>query len=168
MDKLKTLITAAIILLMLAAMWVAREEVRKEQAQDERMEELMENLKRLDRLEAEMKELDQKIDEFLHRWNMEIFESTAYAPHDNQSGLCASGNPDITALGYTSGAGRYAVDFDVIPKHARMYVEGEGVGIAADTGGAIRGYRVDIYRSTHRGAMEYGRRQIRVIWEAGK
>lgn len=41
---------------------------------------------------------------------------------------------------------------------------GEGLGVAADTGGLIRGERVDVYRETYRGAMDYGRQRVIVAW----
>lgn len=165
-EEFKGILTVSIIILfMLVVGLIAKEEIRKEQAQDEQMEHVLESLRRLNKLEAEMQELEQRIDDFLDKWTFATFESTAYAPYDNQSGICSIGGSIATALGYTPGAGKYAVDFDVIPKHARMYVQGEGIGIAADTGGGIRGHRVDIYRSTYRGAMDYGRRQVIVAWE---
>ena len=46
-----------------------------------------------------------------------------------------------------------SVDPDVIPLGAVVYVEGLGVRIAQDTGGAISGKRLDIYFDTHQEAL---------------
>lgn len=116
----------------------------------------------------ELKELhtvtDQKMQEWLDAWQVDEFEATFYSPHDDKNGLNSSGNPDETALGYQAGPGCYAVDFNVIPPHALVWVEGEGWGVAGDTGGAIRGKRIDIYRRSFDLAMRGGRQNVRVMW----
>ncbi len=49
-----------------------------------------------------------------------------------------------TRLGLPMRHGIVAVDPRVIPLGSRVYVPGYGVGLAADTGGAIRGRRIDL------------------------
>ena len=49
-----------------------------------------------------------------------------------------------TATGMNMGYGIVAVDPRVINLHSRVYVPGYGIGIAGDTGGAIRGRRIDL------------------------
>ncbi len=49
-----------------------------------------------------------------------------------------------TATGRKMGHGIVAVDPNVIPLGTRVYVPGYGVGLAADTGGAIWGKRIDL------------------------
>ncbi len=49
-----------------------------------------------------------------------------------------------TALGWPMRKGIVAVDPRTIPFHTELYVPGYGVGIAADTGGAIIGKHVDL------------------------
>jgi uncharacterized protein YabE (DUF348 family) len=49
-----------------------------------------------------------------------------------------------TATGRRMGHGIVAVDPNVIPLGTRVYVPGYGVGLAADTGGAIWGKRIDL------------------------
>ena len=80
------------------------------------------------------------------------FESTCYA----LTGTTASGRP--------AGPGSIAVDPNVIELGTRLYVEGYGEGIAADTGGAIKGKIVDVWQSTDSSCMEWGRHQVDV-WE---
>lgn len=141
---------------------VIREEQEWQRAQEIEMH--YETIIKLDQLQKEVNELDKQIDEFIQKWNIEIFEGTAYAPFDNESGICADGDPGSTALGYVPGHGYYAVDFDVIPPHSEMWVQGEGLGVAADTGGLIKDRRVDIYRESYRKAMNYGRQRVIVVW----
>jgi uncharacterized protein YabE (DUF348 family) len=50
----------------------------------------------------------------------------------------------ITRLGWRMRSGIVAVDPRVIPLGSRVYVPGYGIGDAADTGGAIRGARIDL------------------------
>lgn len=40
--------------------------------------------------------------------------------------------------------GIVAVDPDLIPLKTNVYIDGYGVGLACDTGGAIRGKRIDL------------------------
>jgi len=56
------------------------------------------------------------------------------------------GDPDYgrTATGVMVTYGIVAVDPNVIPLGTRMYIPGYGYGIAADTGGAIKGYTIDL------------------------
>jgi len=50
----------------------------------------------------------------------------------------------ITRLGWQMRFGIVAVDPSVIPLGSQVYVPGYGIGDAADTGGAIRGMRIDL------------------------
>lgn len=50
-----------------------------------------------------------------------------------------------TATGMPVGRGIIAVDPRVIPLGSRVYVSGYGDAIAADTGGAIRGNKIDVW-----------------------
>ena len=55
-----------------------------------------------------------------------------------------------------------AVDPNVIPLGSTVTVEGYGTYIAADTGGAIKGNRIDIHFPTVDGAMSVGRRSVKI------
>lgn len=55
-----------------------------------------------------------------------------------------------------------AVDPSVIPLGSTVTVEGYGTYIAADTGGAIKGNRIDIHFPTVAGAMGVGRRSVKI------
>lgn len=62
-----------------------------------------------------------------------------------------------TASGTTPTEGRtIAVDSSVIPLGSRVYIEGYGVFIAEDTGGAIKNNKIDVFVSSHDRAYELG------------
>lgn len=50
----------------------------------------------------------------------------------------------ITATGMRAGIGIVAVDPRVVNLRARLYIPGYGVAVAGDTGGAIKGKRIDL------------------------
>ena len=60
-------------------------------------------------------------------------------------------------------AGRtVAVDPKVIPLGTRLYVESWGWVVAEDTGGLIKGNKIDIYMDSKTQALEFGRRNVGV------
>ncbi|EGD50148.1 3D domain-containing protein [Thermoanaerobacter ethanolicus JW 200] len=72
--------------------------------------------------------------------------ATAYTNSVTDTGK-KPGDPNygITATGTKATRGVIAVDPRVIPLGTRLYVEGYGFGIAADTGGAIKGDKIDVF-----------------------
>ncbi|AEF92956.1 3D domain-containing protein [Desulfotomaculum nigrificans CO-1-SRB] len=67
-----------------------------------------------------------------------------------------------TATGIRPYVGVVAVDPRVIPLGTKLYVEGYGPAIAADTGGDIEGNRIDVFFDSRQQAMNWGRRQVKV------
>jgi len=67
-----------------------------------------------------------------------------------------------TASGRPAGHGVVAVDPRVIPLGTHLFIPGYGPAVAGDTGGAIRGLRIDLGFNSLREAMLFGRRQITV------
>lgn len=74
----------------------------------------------------------------------------------------------ITASGTTARPGTVAVDPRVIPLGTKLYVESldgsrdYGFAIAEDTGGAIKGYKIDLFYHSNAEAMRFGRRDVKV------
>jgi 3D (Asp-Asp-Asp) domain-containing protein len=91
------------------------------------------------------------------RAKVATMESTAYLP---SAGLK---NPTYrTATGTKAEYGVIAVDPKVIPLGTLMYVEGYGFGIAEDTGGAIKGNKIDVCIEDRKAAMAWGRKKVKV------
>ncbi len=68
----------------------------------------------------------------------------------------------ITASGIRAQYGVVAVDPRVIPLGTNLYVEGYGYCIAADTGGAIKGNKIDLCFNSYNEAVNYGRKNVNV------
>jgi 3D (Asp-Asp-Asp) domain-containing protein len=67
-----------------------------------------------------------------------------------------------TATGRNPAVGLVAVDPSVIPLGTRLYIEGYGYAEAADTGGAIKGNRVDLFMETNQECIKWGNRAVKV------
>jgi 3D (Asp-Asp-Asp) domain-containing protein len=67
-----------------------------------------------------------------------------------------------TATGVSVGYGIVAVDPSVIPLGTRMTVPGYGEGVAADTGGAVQGTRIDLWFPTRAEALAWGTRTVTI------
>ena len=70
--------------------------------------------------------------------------------------------PGTTATGLPVAPGVVAVDPTVIPLGTRMYIPGYGPGIAADTGTAIKGLRIDLWFPKLSQAENWGRRTVTI------
>lgn|GEM_PF-4520208 len=80
---------------------------------------------------------------------------TAYSPEDPGVG-------GITRSGIPVDRGIVAVDPQVIPVGSVVHVPGYGYAVAADTGGLIRGRRIDVYLPSRGEAVNWGARRLRV------
>lgn len=91
-------------------------------------------------------------------------EATAYDLSPEENG----GYAGQSATGVPLDKGVIAVDPRVIPLGSRVYIEAldgswsYGYAVAADTGGAIKGNRVDLCYRTQYECVQFGRRQCRV------
>jgi 3D (Asp-Asp-Asp) domain-containing protein len=72
----------------------------------------------------------------------------------------------ITASGAPVGPETVAVDPSVIPLGSHMYVQGAGYRVALDTGGAIKGQRLDLWAPTYTQCADWGV-QRRSVWLEG-
>ncbi len=55
-----------------------------------------------------------------------------------------------------------AVDPSIIPLGSKVYVEGYGYAIAADTGSGIRGYKIDVFFPERSDAFRWGRKRVKI------
>lgn len=85
--------------------------------------------------------------------------ATAYDPGPRSCGPRCTGR---TANGMRAQKGVVAVDPRVIPLGTKLYVEGYGYCIAADTGGAIKGNKIDLCFNTYAEAIRFGRKTVTV------
>lgn len=85
--------------------------------------------------------------------------ASAYDPGPRSCGPRSTGR---TSIGLRAGYGVVAVDPRVIPLGSKLYIEGYGFAVAGDTGGAIKGRRIDLGFGTYREAIRFGRRSVRV------
>ena len=79
--------------------------------------------------------------------------ATAYCPCAQCNGSWV-GQPSTMGLRVQKGI--VAVDPKFIPLGTKLYVEGYGYCIAADTGGAIKGNRIDLCYNSHSEALGSG------------
>lgn len=74
------------------------------------------------------------------------------------SGITATGinlkaNPGLKVI---------AVDPNVIPLGSKVWVEGYGYAVAGDTGGAIKGNKIDLFVANQSDALAFGRKQVKI------
>jgi 3D (Asp-Asp-Asp) domain-containing protein len=67
-----------------------------------------------------------------------------------------------TATGLPARYGVVAVDPRVIKLGSRLFIPGYGTAVAADTGGAIQGNRIDLCMDSYRSAIDFGRQPVTV------
>ncbi len=84
--------------------------------------------------------------------------ATAYTPeesyHITAAGYDIKANPNMKLI---------AVDPRVIPLGKKVWVEGYGVAVAGDTGGAIKGHIIDVLLPTKAQALQWGRRTVKIV-----
>jgi 3D (Asp-Asp-Asp) domain-containing protein len=92
----------------------------------------------------------------------------AAAPRGSQAGrtltVSATGYSleGRTSTGVSVGYGVVAVDPNVIPLGTKMTISGYGEGVAADTGGAVVGARIDLWFPTLAEALAWGTRTVSI------
>ncbi len=85
--------------------------------------------------------------------------ATAYTASCNGcSGITSTGinlkaNPNAKVI---------AVDPSIIPLGSKVWVEGYGYAIAGDTGGAIKGHKIDLFVASKSQAQSYGRKKVKI------
>lgn len=88
-----------------------------------------------------------------------VYKVTAYCPCKQ----CCGKTDGITATGTKALAGRtIAVDPSVIPLGSKVNVGGKTY-VAEDTGGAIKGRRIDMFFNSHKEAEQFGVQNLPVV-----
>lgn len=82
--------------------------------------------------------------------------ASAYHPSDGDG-------YGITATGTKAGHGTVAVDPAVIPLGSSVFIPNYGYAVAADTGGAINGNRIDLCMETFEECYSFGRQSVEVF-----
>lgn len=86
-----------------------------------------------------------------------LVEATGYTKHDE--GLDGRG---ITASGTIAEPGVIAADPAVIPLGSKVIIPGYGIATVEDTGGAIKGNKIDLCFATQEEAYEWGRKIVTI------
>lgn len=88
-----------------------------------------------------------------------IVRATAYTANcKNCSGITATGlnlkkNPNLKVL---------SVDPKVIPLGSKVFVEGYGYAIAGDTGGSVKGNKIDVFVPSKKQAINWGVKKVKI------
>ncbi|AMW62674.1 3D domain protein [Bacillus phage DIGNKC] len=94
-----------------------------------------------------------------------VVKATAYTAHPSENGGTYGGRV-LTATGFdltaNPSAKIIAVDPRVIPLGSKVHVEGYGTAIASDTGGAIKGNRIDVLMPSQSQSSNWGVRTVKV------
>jgi len=102
-------------------------------------------------------ELLASVSDYPFKYTKEL-DMVATKYNSNEPGLS-----QYTASGLKTRVGVVAVDRNVIPLGTHLYVEGYGFAIAADTGGAIRGNKIDLYAANVNEANQFGIQNVKVF-----
>ncbi|MFJ8219188.1 3D domain-containing protein [Bacillus cereus] len=112
-------------------------------------------------LKVQTWEGDKWLNMFEENESVEFYvESTAYSVEKSSpseritaAGIDIGKNPNIKLI---------AVDPKVIPLRTKVYVDGYGEAIAGDTGGAIKGKKIDVLFPTDKEARQWGRKTVKI------
>lgn len=161
---------------------------KERKIQDQNIEELTAKISEQQTKNAEMKEQQELLNGKIVKWNRDIQTLEArIRSNKKQMQQVSRGSGNVTkqirmeATGYTAyctgcsgttatginlranpNAKVIAVDPRVIPLGTKVWVEGYGYAIAGDTGGAIKGYKIDVHFATKSQAYAWGRRTVLV------
>jgi len=145
--------------------------VRIEAEEQQLLESMEENKVLLEKVKGEKAEIQNLLSEIKKRiaqiqpsgltlvgeWDM---VATAYHAF-GKGGNDISGN-GITAIGLRARKGIVAVDPRVIPLGTKLYIPGYGEALAADTGGRIKGSRIDLCFESLEECFRFGIRKIKI------
>lgn len=130
---------------------------------EERKQRLEEEGRNIDEIQKEVEKIlnIQKEQEFAvtnqNSGKTMTMEATAYSTAQPGLGRYTANGTDLH-----TNPRVIAVDPSVIPLGTKVTVEGYGTYIAADTGGAIKGNRIDIHFSTVQECINFGRKNVKI------
>jgi len=87
------------------------------------------------------------------------YNCTGKGPDDPYFGITSTG---VTAKRNSNGYSTIAVDPRVIPLGSKLWVDGYGLAIAEDIGGAIKGNHIDLYFSSSSEMWDWGSRSVNI------
>ncbi|MGG0032765.1 LysM peptidoglycan-binding domain-containing protein [Priestia megaterium] len=135
-----------------------QQQAQAEQAQKEQQQAQAEQAQKEQQAQAQQQQQPAESSQQASGKSMTV-EATAYTANcAGCSGTTATGvdlkaNPNQKVI---------AVDPSVIPLGSKVYVEGYGEAVAADTGGAIKGNRIDVFVPAEGDAQQFGRKSVKI------
>lgn len=83
---------------------------------------------------------------------------------------CYPFHDGFTATGEKAGKGSIAIDPNagILKMGQKVFIEGYGYGICNDTGGAIKGWKIDVCFDTLQEAKDWGKKLVKVYIINGK
>ena len=112
-----------------------------------------------------LEKLKNRIDQIekLLPFKSEIFIATAYC-NDEICINVSKWHDGKTAMGTVARIGIIAVDPKIIPLGSKVFIERYGWFRAEDTGGKIKGKKIDIFMDNYKAAKQFGRRKVVVFY----
>ncbi len=118
-------------------------------------------------LAENQKEFSHDYYSFRDQFQIGTFKVSAYSPLDDRNGLSSWRGGKIMRTGAVTAENidkGISVDPKVIPLGSKVWIQGIGWRTALDTGGAIRGNKLDIPMRSFNEAIRYGRQDVLVIY----
>ena len=92
-----------------------------------------------------------------YKGRKEVFKCSAYTSAKNEGGAYAYNGERLRD-------GHIAADFKVLPIGTKVYIPYfNKIFTVVDTGGAIKGNRIDIWHKTRQQALQFGIRNLEII-----
>lgn len=157
MENFKNIIILALVVIM-GVLFANNFKLRElAEVQQEVIDKQEEYINISDDLIDDLKLIKDRLDEIE---SLEIYsmEATAYTDDVASQGKWVG----QTATGVKPQIGIVAVDPKVIPLGTKLYINGYGKAIAGDTGGAIKGNKIDLFLPNRGDCMRFGRQKVKV------
>lgn len=130
-------------------------ETQKNRELQKEVNSLSDELKAANKTIKDLKDTEYKL---VYMGDFEI----SYYCNENYNHICNDGGGETSTGNDPIVGNTIAVSPDVIPYGSYVYIEGCGFRVADDTGGAIKGNRIDVLVSSHEEALELGRKNAGV------